>query len=121
MTKRGAQKSIDALKSAGVIERVGSAKGGYWILFPPGCTGMGVLLEDMGKELDPASYPVLSRLFARGLAGLLPYARELGYRLDPEGYMSKCELCFDIRKFLITTDRQGHPDLSPERLYSQDF
>ena len=88
---------------------------------PPGCTGMGILLEDMGKELDPASYPVLSRLFAQGLSGLLEYAQELGYRLDPEGYVSKCELCFDIRKFLISTDRQGHPDLTPERFYAQDF
>ena len=30
MTKRGIQKSIDALKEAGLIERVGPAKGGYW-------------------------------------------------------------------------------------------
>jgi ATP-dependent DNA helicase RecG len=30
MTKRGVQKSIEALKSAGVIERIGPAKGGHW-------------------------------------------------------------------------------------------
>jgi len=88
---------------------------------PPGCTGMGILLEDMWKELDPASYPVLSRLFARGLRGLLPYAQELGYRLDPEGYVSKCELCFETRKYLIRHDKQGHPDLTPASFYEQDF
>ena len=32
MTKRGIQKSIDALKEAGLIERVGPAKGGYWVV-----------------------------------------------------------------------------------------
>ena len=88
---------------------------------PPGCTGMGILLDDMGKNLDPTSYPVLSRLFAEGLGGLLAYAQELGYKLDPAGYVSKCELCFDVRKFLIMSDRQGHPDLTPEGFYEQDF
>jgi len=88
---------------------------------PPGCTGMGILLEDVGKELDPASYPVLSRLFGQGLDGLLQYAQGLGYRLDPGGYVSKCELCFELRKHLVSSDRQGHPDLTPERFYTQDF
>ena len=88
---------------------------------PPGCTGMGILLEDLGKELNPASYPVLSRLTTQGLRGLLPYAQELGYKLDAEGYVSKCELCFDIRKYLISIDRESHPDLTPERFYTQDF
>jgi len=88
---------------------------------PPGCTGMGILLEDAGKELGPANYPVLSRLLAQGLGGLLSYARELGYRLDPGGYVSKCELCFDIRKYLISIDGKGHPDLTPALFYAQDF
>ena len=88
---------------------------------PPGCTGMGILLEDLGKELDPVSYPVLSRLCNQGLGALLAYAQELGYKHNPSGYVSKCELCFDIRKHLISTDRQGHPDLTPERFYTQDF
>jgi len=32
MTSRGVQKNIDALKRAGLIERVGSAKLGHWIV-----------------------------------------------------------------------------------------
>jgi len=88
---------------------------------PPGCTGMGILLEDLGNELDPASYPVLSRLYKQGLGGLLEHAQELGYVLNPGGYVSKCELCFDIRKYLVSADRRGHPDLTPERFYMQDF
>jgi len=88
---------------------------------PPGCTGMGILLEDVGNELNPIDYPVLSRLFSQGLAGLLPYAQTLGYKLDADGYVSKCELCFEIRKHLISVDREGHPDLTPEKFYTQNF
>jgi Fic family protein len=32
LTTRGIEKSISALKKAGIIERVGSAKGGYWVV-----------------------------------------------------------------------------------------
>ena len=88
---------------------------------PPGCTGMGILLDDVGKALDPSRYPVLSRLYAQGLRGLLPYAQERGYKLADDGYVSKCELCFDIRKHLISTDKKAHPDLTPESFYRQDF
>ena len=88
---------------------------------PPGCTGLGILMEDVSKELDPAQYPVLSRLFSGGVHGLLAYAQGLGYQTEPEGYVSKCELCFNIRKYLITLDRQGHPDLTPESFYKQNY
>lgn len=88
---------------------------------PPGCTGMGILIEDIGKELDPTKYPVMSRLFEGGVECLLEYVQEYGYQLAPDGYVSKCELCFDIRKFLINHDRTVHPDLTPESFYKQDF
>jgi len=32
MTSRGVQKNIDALKNAGLVERVGAAKGGHWVV-----------------------------------------------------------------------------------------
>jgi len=92
---------------------------------PPGCTGMGILIEDLDraldKPLDPAKYPVLSRLLDGGVDSLLRYARTLGYETDPDGYVSTCELCFRIRKYLVTHDRPSHPDLTPERFYAQDY
>jgi len=88
---------------------------------PPGCTGMGILIEDVGKKLDPEKYPVVSRLFEGGVGALLEYAEETGYVPDSEGYVSKCELCFDIRKYLITRDRQAYPDLTPDRFYREDY
>ena len=88
---------------------------------PPGCTGMGILIEDVGKELDPKKYPVVSRLFEGGVSALLEYARKSGYVPDPGGYVSKCELCFAIRKHLIAQDRQAYPDLTPDSFYRQDY
>ena len=88
---------------------------------PPGCTGMGILIEDVGKELKPEKYPVVSKLIENGVIALLEYARELGYAPDPEGCVSKCELCFTIRKHLITQDKQGYPDLTPDRFYWQNY
>jgi Fic family protein len=35
MSSRGVQKSIDALKKRGVVERIGSAKGGHWLVKKP--------------------------------------------------------------------------------------
>ena len=35
ITIRGAQKSLNALKALGLVERVGAAKGGYWVVSLP--------------------------------------------------------------------------------------
>jgi len=34
MTSRGVQKNIDVLKKIGLVERVGAARGGHWIVKP---------------------------------------------------------------------------------------
>jgi Fic family protein len=36
MSSRGVQKSIDALKKRGLVERIGPAKGGHWLVKKPG-------------------------------------------------------------------------------------
>ena len=35
MTPRGVQKNIETLKNIGLLERVGAAKGGYWVVKQP--------------------------------------------------------------------------------------
>jgi hypothetical protein len=64
---------------------------------------------------------VISRLLSGGVGRLYAYAEGLGYTAKPGGYVSKCELCFDIRKFLISKDREAYPDLAPQSFYEQDF
>jgi len=87
---------------------------------PPGCVGMGIRIEDIGNELEPSLYPVVSRLFSGGLSELYEYAKTLEYEAEPDGYVSKCELCFILRKYLVTHGEQ-HPDLLPVGFYYQDF
>ena len=88
---------------------------------PPGCTGMGIAVEDLGKPLAAAAYPVMSRLCEGGTAGLWAYALTQGYQPAPAGYASACDLCFSLRKHLALTAPDTHPDLSPAGFYRQDF
>lgn len=93
---------------------------GYYV--PPGCTGMGILMEDLNRPREPARYPVLSKLFSGGLRSLWVFALERGYNPVPEGYVSGCELCFDMRKYLATKDSDAvYPDLTPTSFYQQNF
>jgi hypothetical protein len=68
-----------------------------------------------GIELD--DYPVLSYIVADNFEGLLGFAREQGYREHSSGYLSKCHLCSDIRKFLVEVGE--YPELSPREFYAQ--
>ena len=88
---------------------------------PPGCTGIGIGLDDLGKSPDPEKYPVISRLFDGGVRNLFEYALDLGYVPEPDGYCSKCELCFSIRKYLINSNWEAYPDLMPGSYYKQDY
>ena len=88
---------------------------------PSGCTGMGILLEDVDSALDEKKYPVMARLLVGGVGALFEYAQKEGFIPAPEGYGSKCDLCFNIRKFFIKIDRAAYPDLTPESYYNQNF
>ena len=100
----------------------------------PGCTGFGILTGDLGVFFDPTSgvsnytsgvsnptsYPVCSRLYSGGTSALFAYAQKKGF-VPADGYVSKCDLCFGMRKFLYETDKSGHPDLTPGKFYESDF
>ena len=57
------------------------------------------LLEE-GIDLD--NRPVLKYLVKEDMQGLLNFAKDRGYQDLSEGYVSKCHLCLDIRKFLVS-------------------
>jgi hypothetical protein len=59
----------------------------------------------------------LGLLIAEDVEGLLRVAQDMGYREAPEGYLSKCDLCLDIRKYLVTQD--NFPELQPRAFYEQ--
>jgi uncharacterized Fe-S cluster-containing radical SAM superfamily protein len=92
----------------------------YGNTIPGLCSGLAVRHEDLGKPLDPARYPILTTLYSRGVGGLFRMASETtGY--GPEGrYLSKCDLCFDIRRYLLLQAGDGMwPELQPRWIYEQ--
>ena len=93
----------------------------YGNYIPPGCTGMGIPIDKINKPLDISRYPIVARLFSGGLKELYRYAVSRGFEPDPEGYVSKCELCFAMRKFLYVNDAANHPDITPGWYYRQNY
>jgi hypothetical protein len=47
--------------------------------------------------------------------GLLWFAKDFGYQ-ELQGYLSKCHLCVDIRRYLVTKDK--FEELKPKEFYS---
>jgi len=65
--------------------------------------------------IDLEEHVVLRHLIREDLGGLFRFARDLGYQELSDGYVSNCDLCVDIRRFLIT---QGDfEELAPREFY----
>ena len=59
---------------------------------------------------------MLRHLIAEDVRGLLHFAQDFGYQEYGGGYLSKCDLCLDIRRFLVT---QGDfEELGPKEFYA---
>lgn len=56
-------------------------------------------LDGIWRKFDYRTHPIFSRLAKEGPVGLLGLAEPLGYR-HPDGYASKCHMCYEIRRFL---------------------
>lgn len=82
---------------------------GYFI--PPGCTGLRLPLADAINGTAPEKYPVFEALYYQGIRGLLHLAGSYGFRASQEGYPSKCNLCFHIRRYL---GQYAFQELDPE-------
>jgi hypothetical protein len=70
-------------------------------------------LTEEGIDLD--NKPILKYLIEDDFEGLLEYARERGYQERKKGYLSKCHLCMDIRKYLVKQD--DYEELQPKQFY----
>jgi len=72
------------------------------------------LLEE-GLDLDQR--PILGFLIEKTLGDLYDFAvREFGYRERGDGYISKCDLCQDIRRH-IASQTDEFPELAPREFY----
>jgi hypothetical protein len=70
------------------------------------------LIEE-GIDLD--RHPVLEFLISQDFKGLLQFAKDFGFQELKEGYISKCDLCADIRKQLLA--KKDIDELKPKQFY----
>ena len=92
----------------------------YGNMMPGYCGGISLgdwkdldAIEEEGIDLD--EYPVLRFLIAEDIEGLLGSASDFGYQESEEGYVSKCDLCLDIRSHLVS--RGDFEELRPREFY----
>lgn len=71
------------------------------------------------EGIDLEAHPVLAFLIAEDIEGLFHFAQDLGYRESPVGYVSKCDLCLDVRRYLVSLPEPDFAELSPKEFYVQ--
>ncbi len=75
-------------------------------------------LSDLLRDgLDLEKRPILKFLSDDNMEGLYRFAVDRGYPQRENGYVSKCDLCLDIRSFLVAID--DFPELRPRQFYHQ--
>jgi hypothetical protein len=93
----------------------------YGNLMPGYCGGISLghwhELDQLTEEgIDLEKHPVLSFLIAEDIQELFRFAQDLGYQACQEGYVSKCDLCVEIRKYLVTIG--DFTELQPREFYA---
>jgi hypothetical protein len=92
----------------------------YGNIMPGYCGGISLgdwhqlddLIED-GMDLDKR--PILRFLIAGDMQGLFNFAKDYGYPELEAGYISKCHLCLDLRKYLVR--KKDFKELRPLEFY----
>lgn len=81
------------------------------------CAGLSpATVEDLHPRITIDTHPVFYRVCAEGPSGLMRMAVEqFGYEEKEKGYISKCDLCFDVRRRLKATG--CFPELRPASIY----
>ena len=81
------------------------------------CSGLAIRCEDLGERLNREAYPFLATLYQDGIKGFLDLASS-GYGFKPaREYLSKCDLCFDIRYYLVMQAGVNSHELQPRGYY----
>ena len=76
----------------------------FCYFIPPGCTGIRIPLPEAVDGFTEDKYQVFRALYSGGVSALLEMARQHGFSPAAEGYSSKCNLCFHLRRFLAGKD-----------------
>ena len=82
------------------------------------CAGLAVAAQDLGQPLARERYPLLTTLFNAGIKGLLRDAQKFyGFTAVQNGYINKCDLCTEIRTFLVKHNFNQSQELNPREFY----
>ncbi len=91
----------------------------YGNYIPGVCSGLAVDVDDVPGALSRERYPVLARLMEEGPRAAVAWARD-EHGFEPrESYGGKCELCYDMRRFLVLKAEFYSRDLQPRELYEK--
>ncbi len=95
----------------------------YGNYVPPGCIGLAVNFQDLGSKSDFVKYPCIAMLLDQGIDGLYHYAvSEYGFEESEIGYVSKCDLCSEIKCCLKLKIKPVKSDeLVPDDYYREIF
>ncbi len=85
----------------------------YGNFIPQSCPGLSIYFKDLSDGAKVEKYPVLYSLSMEGIKGLFDFAVKSYGFIPEENYTGKCDLCFDIRKFLVMEKKADLPDLQP--------
>ena len=93
-------------------------------LIPPSCNGFRANIFDLCVEgLDSVKYPYFTAIINGGLEALFKKAEALGFVPKKEGYVSKCALCFALKKHIcedIKSQTGNEPaDIGPIGFYEE--
>jgi hypothetical protein len=93
----------------------------YGNLLPGFCGGISLgnwlEMDQLLKEgIDPEKMPILGYLIQEDMEGLFNFVRDKGFAENPGGYVSRCHLCLELRKYLSS---QGNfLELRPREFYT---
>lgn len=92
----------------------------YGNLFTGLCAGIvPATMEDLHPDISAKTHPCFTTLCERGPYGLMERARtDHGFEPRPDGYVSKCDLCYDVRRSLVSHGERA--ELRPHSFYSLD-
>ena len=89
----------------------------YGNYIPGLCSGLAIRCQDLGEKLDHQDYPFLTTLYQGGIERFLDLVtNDYGFRPSRE-YLSKCDLCFEIRYYLVMQLVVNTHELQPRGYY----
>lgn len=83
------------------------------------CSGLAIATQDLGNPLPEKQYPILTTLFRWGINGIYKLARQrYGFVPKGSGYVNKCDLCMEIRTFMVKNQPEKWTELRPKGFYA---